>query len=271
MIIDTHCHYNLEPLFSTESTEMYQMHFKKAQEHGVGKALIPGTDYVSSERALQISESDHSLWAAIGFHPHEAHTLELGSVATQLSELLTAHPKARCIAIGETGLDYFRLEEDAIQERNQQQAVFVEHIHFADTKNLPLSIHVRDHETTAYDAVIELLKKNKKGQRPCILHCVSGSLSYVKAALELGAYISFAGNVSYKSAENIREILLYTPIDRILVETDAPYLPPQEYRGSVCEPWMIQLTVEHIKKIRGISEEQLSDNTYALFPEMRDS
>lgn len=271
MIIDTHCHYNLEPLFSVESTEMYQMHFKMAHEHEVDKALVPGTDYISSERALKITENDPSLWAAIGFHPHEAHTLEAGSVATQLSELLDAHPRSRCIAIGETGLDYFRLEDDAVQEREQQQTIFTEHILFADTRHLPLSIHVRDHGTAAYDAVIALLKENKNGDRPCILHCVSGSLSYVQAALELGAYISFAGNVSYKSAENIREILQYTPQDRILVETDAPYLPPQEYRGSVCEPWMIQLTVEYIKKIRGITQEQLVENTYALFPEMRDS
>lgn len=271
MIIDTHCHYNLEPLFADANLSQTATHLNKALEHGIVHTLVPGTDLLSSERALILTEDFPQLWAAIGFHPHEAHTLQDGEVAPHLDALLQAHSAAHCLAIGETGLDYFRLSEDQTVERRKQQSVFAEHIAYADAHRLPLSIHVRDVDTQAYDAIISLIKSEKRSDLPFILHCASGTRAYISAALELGAYISFAGNVTYKTADALRDIARFVPQDRILVETDAPFLPPQEYRGKNCEPWMIQLTVAALTYTCGITEEQLYINTCTLFPSMKAS
>lgn len=269
MIIDTHCHFNLEPLYSETDLSQTTGHLNKASEKGMVHAVVPGTDELTSKRALMLTEVYPQLWAAIGFHPHEAHTLQNGEVAHHLDALLQAHPAARCLAIGETGLDYFRLSEDKISEQHKQQGVFVEHIVYADARGLPLSIHVRDSGERAYDAVISLIKSEKRSSLPFILHCASGTRTYISAALELGAYISFAGNVTYKTADALREITRFVPKERMLVETDAPFLPPQEYRGKNCEPWMIQLTAAALTHACGITEEQLYTNTCTLFPSMK--
>ncbi|MBP7774496.1 TatD family hydrolase [Candidatus Woesebacteria bacterium] len=271
MIIDTHCHYNLEPLYTETDLSQTAAHLSKALEHGIVHTLVPGTDALSSERALALTETYPQLWAAIGFHPHEAHTLQDGEVAHHLDALLKDHPAARCLAIGETGLDYFRLSEDQTLERQKQQSVFAEHIVYADAHQLPLSIHVRDTGTQAYDAVISLIKSEKRSNLPFILHCASGTRAYISAALELGAYISLAGNVTYKTADALREIARIVPKERVLVETDAPFLTPQDYRGKNCEPWMIQLTVAALTHTCGITDEQLYTNTCTLFPSMKAS
>lgn len=270
MIIDTHCHYNLEPLWSPTDTTLTATTFSKAQSHGVQAALIPGTDKMSSLRALELSARHPKLWAAVGFHPHEATTLQLETVEQELTDLLRQDTAGRCVAIGETGLDYFRLSQsEAAASKHAQQEVFKAHIRVADKYKLPLSIHVRDSGEDAYHALLTILKETKQSDTPFILHCVSGPLSYITEALTLGAYVSFAGNCTYPSAHAIRDILKHAPQERILIETDAPFLPPQQHRGSSCEPWMIQLTAECVCSLKGISLETLYQQTCTLFPALR--
>ncbi len=269
MIIDTHCHYNLEPFFGTFESETWLPYVQTAEEHTVGAALIPGTDKESSRRALHIAAQHRALWAAIGFHPHEAHTLSQGEVAETLSQLLQEYGADKCLAIGETGLDYFQLDPANQAEREQQQRVFAEHILFANEHNLPLSIHVRDTETTAYEDVLKLLKQHKKAGLPFILHCVSGPEAYIREAVTLGGYVSCAGNATYPSAHSVRAAIAAAPPDRILVETDAPFLAPQKHRGNKCEPWMIQSTVEYLHMAQLVTPEQLLHNTITLFPQMK--
>ncbi len=270
MIIDTHCHYNLEPLWSATDPTRTADTFATAQSHGVLTALIPGTDRASSLRALELSATHAHLWAAIGFHPHEALTVQSATIQQELTELLRHESAHKCLAIGETGLDYFRISpSETASVKEAQQSAFMAHIRAADQLQLPLIIHVRDTGEEAYYDTLRILKETKRSSLPFILHCVSGPRSYITDALEQGAYLSFAGNCTYPSAHSIRDILKYAPEDRILIETDAPFLPPQPHRGSTCEPWMIQLTAECVCSLKGITLETIYQQTCTLFPALR--
>ncbi len=267
-IFDTHCHYNLEPLLSTHAE-----HWAKAQAAGVSHSMIVGTDLTSCDQAATLAATEPNWYAAIGIHPNEYDIVTNEEEGEALldhhhSELrhLLARPKVT--AIGETGLDYFRPNPDASKaalHQATQRAAFTLHIDLANELKLPLIIHVRDREQLAYQHVLELLRQHHSAQRPFILHCISGSLTYVKAALELGAYIGVAGNVTYKNAELIRDLVRSVPRDRILTETDAPYLPPQTFRGQTCEPWMISHTTEFLVTELGLQPEQLFANALDVF------
>jgi TatD DNase family protein len=285
MIIDTHCHYNLEPLYG-ESGTVWQDHWRTAQEHDVTHSIVVGTDITTSLRAIEICRDTPNLRAAVGFHPHvigdslekklptETQKIEdqIHEWIIHLQKVLQNAPTKKIVAIGETGLDYFRIDlatQEAQHERALQQQLFIEQIKLADSQLLPLILHVRDTGETAYADTLHLLKENKKSNIPFILHCVSGSVSYVQDALEMGAYVGVAGNVSYKNATKIHEIVKSVPKDRLLLETDAPFLPPVPHRGKTCEPWMIQLTGQVLQEQFGITLEQLYTNTLQVFPSLR--
>lgn len=267
-IIDTHVHYNMDPLF-----ENWRHHWEKAQAHGVEKSIVVGTTLETSQRAVAIAHQEPNLYAAVGIHPNYTST-DLSSFEELLSQ-----PKV--IAIGETGLDYFRVTDE--KEKKIQQQAFRTHVKLAKNYHKLVIIHVRDQATpeeptpgNAYWDALAILKENNE-PRPStsttanvslaehcyrnadqlitqyasaeksepltfILHCVSGPLSYLDEAISLGGYIGVAGNVTYKSADRIREIVKRVPVNRLLLETDAPFLPPVPYRGQACEPWMISET-----------------------------
>ncbi len=282
MIIDTHCHYNMEPLASE-----WQTHWHQAQEKGVTHSIIVGTGLDTTQVAIEQASQEPALFVAPGIHPYryeEQVTTQhlnqndvLANVEQDLKKLALLIPTThKAVAIGETGLDYFRMPESETEQavvRQAQQQAFIGHIKLAEQHQLPLIIHVRDRQVSeqplahnAYWDTLNILKEHHSGTQPFIFHCVSGPLSYVKSGLEMGAYLGVAGNVTYKNADHIRSLVRTAPLDRLLLETDAPFLPPQEFRGKICEPWMISLTAEFMQEDLGISPEVVYTNTRTLFP-----
>lgn len=290
MIIDTHVHYNLEPFsISGAGDEDWKRYWSAAQSHGVVASVIVGTDLDTSRRATIQAESDHHLYAAVGIHPSvfqeassanddPSHSSALlfdeVDIAVDSIRALSAHH--RVIAIGEIGLDYFRLPKDEAQRARiiaLQKQAFVSQLQLAKHSHLPVICHVRDttapEEKTAgcaYWDALDILQS--VGVERFVLHCVSGPSEYVRQALAMGAYVGFDGNITYPSAEHIRDLFTLAPADRRVVETDAPYLPPQRFRGQVCEPWMIGETVSYIETALHAQRKQLLENSLQLFPQI---
>jgi TatD DNase family protein len=267
-IIDTHCHYNLEPIYS-----QWQQHWSAAQKQGVTQTIVVGADPESNARAIEISTADPQLHAALGLHPgyydaliDAGTTLDTTSDLRVLAELAkTAHP----IAIGETGLDYFHFSPTETEKNDlkikAQKEVFIAQIKLANELNLPLIIHVRDTVDAAYLETLNLIKTHYQFQKPFILHCASGPLSYIEEAIALGAYVGFDGNITYKKNQPLLDIFTMTPPERRLLETDAPFLPPVPYRGRPCDPWMISKTAEYVATQLQADLTQIEHNTQTCF------
>lgn len=284
MIIDTHCHYNLEPLYGATGTD-WQTHWQKAQEHGVTHSVVIGTDLASSERALALCQKEPHFKATAGLHPHlvadalqtqpEFGLAAIDTWAEQLEKLITTdNAPGAVVAIGEIGLDYFRVDladPAAQKEVSLQKYLCTKQLEIAQAHELPVTLHVRDRGEHAYTDILELLQRHRHSNLPFILHCASGSLSYIQAALAMGAYVGIAGNVTYKNASAIRAIVGIVPADRLLLETDAPYLPPTPYRGATCEPWMIELTGIYLKENCQVSLERVYSNTLQVFTSLDNS
>lgn len=286
MIIDTHCHYNLEPLFEQDAASgqnSWKTHWEEAQKKGITHSIVVGTNITTSTRAVELCQQEPKFRASVGFHPHSIFDAQeagqsvtkdsIDDWITHLQALLEKDKNTFYIAaVGEVGLDYFHLDlsnpEHAAQAELQKY-LFSKQIELADKFLLPLILHVRDTGTTAYSETLELLQQHKKSNLPFVLHCVSGSIEYIQEALKLGAYIGVAGNVTYKNAEAIRDLVRSVPKDRLLLETDAPYLPPQPHRGKLCEPWMIQLTAAYLEEHCQVSLDQVYTNTFQVFTTVR--
>ncbi len=252
MIFDTHCHYNLSPLY-----EDWQKHWQKAQQHGVTKTIIPSANLETSRRAIEIAQTDKNLYAAIGVHPNEYNHFSAADLPTYIYEhaasLAMLQDRQRVVAIGETGLDYYRLKsEERSQTIFNQKEAFKMHIQLANEFNKILIIHARDKggckdkNNQAYWDILEIVNKNYQFKKPLILHCVSGPTDYIQEMVKLGAYFGVGGNATYPNADKLREIVTLIPEGKLLLETDAPYLPPQEFRGQTCEPWMISQTATYL-------------------------
>lgn len=264
MLIDTHVHYNLDPLFGNGA---WRAHWQKAQDAGIGKAILVGTQIKTSQIALEIAQQQKQMYAAVGIHPTE---LKVSDEDIQALETLVTLPSV--VAVGETGLDYYRLQNQAQKNDicQDQQRLFELHIQIAKKHDLPLIVHVRDTDApeektpgNAYWDALTILQKHDVKQ--FTLHCVSGPLSYVKAAVEMGGYMGFDGNITYPNAKHIRNLFQAVPEDRRLLETDAPYLPPQDFRGQVCEPWMMTKTAEYIEREFNVDQNGFTQNAERLF------
>ncbi len=259
MLVDSHCHYNLDPLFGS-----WENHWQKAQAAGVTASVVIGTDLTSSKRAIALAEENQRFVATVGFHPNFFKTKEQLAEIAQLETIIT---NKNVVALGEIGLDYFRLSDsdtDSEIKELQKQAFRIQ-LELATKHSLPVCIHVRDAQEQAYDDLLEILTAAALGDIPFILHCVSGSSDYIQKALELGAYIGVAGNSTYPKSDAIRAAIALAPADRIVLETDAPYLPPQAYRGQTCEPWMIAETAKNFFLEKHITADQILSNTRAAF------
>ncbi|MDQ5950861.1 MAG: TatD DNase family protein [Patescibacteria group bacterium] len=268
MIIDTHCHYNLKPL-----VDDWRGYWQAAQAAGVVGSIIVGTSVETSKTGLDIAGQEQNLFVSLGIHPTESgRSIQLGdtqSLQQAINELRKLSTSPKVIAIGECGLDYFRLTDQREQEIELQHKMLEEQLTLAEELRLPIVIHLRDSQEDAYRDFLKILKRTATRQQSFILHCVSGPIDFIQECVSLGAYIGVAGNVSYPNSGRIREIVTTVPADRILVETDAPFLPPQVSRGKTCEPQMIQWTVEYISTEFGYSPEKLLKNTIALFPQFK--
>lgn len=253
MLIDSHCHLNYPGL-----VEGQQGVLARARESGVSGFLNISTRQREWADIVELAERESDVWASVGIHPHEADAhADLGKAA-----LLEAAAHDRVIAIGETGLDYYYDKSD----RAVQQALFRTHIEVARETGLPLIVHTRDAED---DTAAIIAEEMGKGAFPALIHCFTASAGFADKMLDLGLTISLSGIVTFKNAKDLQEIAASLPEDRLLVETDAPFLAPVPHRGKTCEPAFVADTARFVAGLRGIAPEKLCEQTtrnfFALF------
>ena len=246
MLVDSHCHLDF-PDFATEREAIVA----RARSAGVETMLTIGTRLDEFATVRAIAEAHNEFWCSVGVHPHEAK--DYAALAPQQLVALAAHPKV--VGIGETGLDFhYDLSPRDIQER-----LFRTHIAASRETGLPLIIHARE----ADGEVAGILDEERPP--PGVMHCFSGGRPLAEAALALGFYISISGIVTFRNAEELRAIVRDVPLDRLLVETDAPYLAPAPYRGKRNEPAYVAATAAAVAELKGIELQHLAATTSANF------
>jgi len=253
MLIDSHCHLDF-PDFAEEIDDVVG----RAHESGIGLMLTICTHVTKFDQVLAVAERYENIFCTVGIHPHEAAS-EPETAADRLIEL-SRHPKV--VGIGETGLDYY-YEHSPVEE---QKRAFRQHIEAARQTGLPIVIHSRD----ADDDMAEILQEEMaEGAFPGLLHCFSSGYELGETAWDLGLYVSFSGILTFKSADSIRQTARAVPLERLLVETDAPYLAPVPKRGKRNEPSFVRHTAERLAEERGLSFDtlasQTSENFFRLF------
>ncbi len=252
-IVDSHCHLDFDGLHDQLPAVLV-----RAEEAGVGLMLSISSRVRTFQRLRQIAEENANIFCTIGTHPHNAHE-ELDVVVDEIIDL-ARHPKV--VGIGEAGLDYHY----DFSPREAQMTGFRNHIAAARQTGLPLVIHSREAE----DATARVLDEEmRNGPFKAVLHCFTSQNWLALKGVELGLYVSFSGILTYKTAENLRDTARQLPEDRILVETDAPYLAPAPHRGKSNEPAFVVKTLERLAEARGVSVSHMakvtSDNFFRLF------
>jgi TatD DNase family protein len=247
MFIDSHCHINFPEIASNIDEVLANM-----QTNQVTNALCVSVDLDKFPEILALAEKHDNIYASVGVHPD----YELENEPTQ-SDLvrLANHPKV--IAIGETGLDYFRLQGDLKWQRDR----FRTHIRAAVETNKPLIIHTR----SASADTLQLMQEEGANRPGGVMHCFTESMEVAMAAIEMNFYISFSGIVTFKKALELKEVARNIPLERMLIETDSPYLAPVPYRGKMNQPSYVKHVAEEIAKLRGISVEEVGEATSANF------
>ena len=253
MLVDSHCHLNYEGLVENQAAVL-----ERARQAGVGAFLNISTRRSEWADVVGTAAREPDVWASIGIHPHEAgQHADLGEGA-----LLEAAAHPRVIALGETGLDYYYDKSD----RAVQRDLFRTHIAVSRQTGLPLVIHTRDADE---DTAAILREEMEKGAFPALIHCFTASAGFGRQVLDLGLTISISGIVTFKNARELQEFASEIPEERLLVETDSPFLAPVPHRGTTCEPAFVRNTAEFVAGLRGESVETLAANTtrnfYALF------
>jgi TatD DNase family protein len=249
MLIDSHCH--LDYFTPLELPDV----LARAAAAGVGELVTIGTSLAQSQGLPALAEAHENLWCTIGVHPH--HAAEAAIPAPETLAELTRHPKV--IGIGESGLDYFydRAPRD-VQAEN-----FRAHIRGARLAGLPLAIHARDADADIARILQE--ERDDGGDFAFLLHCFSSSRALAETALEMGGYVSFSGMLTFPRSNELREIARDVPAERLLVETDAPYLAPVPFRGKRNEPSHVVHTARKLAEVRGLAPESLAELTTANF------
>lgn len=247
MLVDSHCHLDFPGLSENLSSILENM-----AQHGVTHAMCIGVDIENFPGVLALAETHSNLYATVGVHPDYENVHE--PTIDELVELAT-HP--RVLAIGETGLDYYRLKGDLEWQRER----FRTHIRAARKISKPLVVHTRE----AADDTLRILAEERADEVGGIMHCFTENTDAAKKALDLGFHISFSGIVTFKSAEQVREVVRITPLERILIETDAPYLAPVPHRGKTNQPAFVKQVAEKIAEVKSISLEEVSEITSRNF------
>ncbi|MDI1361721.1 TatD family hydrolase [Methylotenera sp.] len=243
MLVDSHCHLNFPELLENLPAIKQAM-----QENEVGHALCISVTLPDFPQVLALAEANDNFYASVGVHP-DYEDIDEPSVDELLK--LADHPKI--IAIGETGLDYFRLTGDLEWQRTR----FRKHIRAAIACGKPLVIHTRN----SAEDTLRIMREENAQQVGGVMHCFTENLDVALQAIELGFYISFSGIVTFKNALTIKEVARQVPLDRMLVETDSPYLAPMPYRGKTNQPSYVKHVAEEIARLRGISLEEVSQAT----------
>lgn len=255
MIVDSHCHLNRLDLSAYEG--QLTLALDKAMADGVEHFLTVSVELEDVEE-LKVIAKDSRVSYSVGWHPTSVQSRDIRDW------LLKEGGEAKCVAIGETGLDYYHIQEDS--HRLAQLDLFRQHIEVAKTLNKPLIIHTRQ----AADDTLSILKNEKAWQCRGVMHCFTEDWECAKAALDLDFMISLSGIVSFKNAHLVHEVARNIPLDRLLIETDAPYLAPVPHRGKSNQPAWVKYVAQTIAEIRGISFDEVAkattENFYKLFP-----
>ena len=249
MLIDSHCHLEYKGLVEDQAGVL-----ARARAAGIGGFLSISTRQREWAQVVGTAEREANVWASVGIHPHEADAhADLGEGALLDA---AAHPKV--IAIGETGLDYYYDHSD----RHTQQALFRTHLAVSRATGLPCIVHTRDAEDDTARIIAEELEQ---GAFPALIHCFTASADFARKMLDLGLTISLSGIVTFKNAKDLQAIAADIPEDRLLVETDAPFLAPVPHRGQVCEPAFTADTARFVAGLRGVPPEELAETTTRNF------
>ncbi len=253
MFVDSHCHLNYKGLVENQADIL-----ARARDNGVSAMLNISTREREWDDVIGLAKQETDVWASIGIHPHEADQ----HVGMDCAKLVAKSAHPRVIAIGETGLDYYYDKSD----RAQQCPGFREHIKACRETGLPIIIHTRDAEA---DTATILTEEMREGAFTGVIHCFTASADFARIALDLGLYISLSGIVTFKNAQDLQDVAKWLPADRLLVETDAPFLAPIPHRGKTGEPAFVADTARFVAQLRDVPPEtlaqQTSDNFYDLF------
>jgi TatD DNase family protein len=253
MIIDTHIHLD-DKRYKSDIDEV----LNRAKEAGVKRYIIPAADPKTLTRAVELAQKYDSIYFAVGVHPYDIEAYD-----KELLLKYIEHPK--CVAVGECGLDYYRLpenKEEAKRVKEEQKRVFVEQIEIANEYKMPLIVHIRE---ASLDSKLILQKYSKYGG---VLHCFNANEGLIELA-DIGFYFGIGGVLTFKNAKKLVNVYPKLPIDRLLIETDGPYLTPHPFRGKRNEPAYCRLVLEKMSQLSGIKEDKLEqivqNNTYNLF------
>lgn len=261
MLVDTHCHLNFDSYDDDRQAVIAQAH-----EAGVTRILIPAVDLHTSEEAIALAEAHEGIFAAVGVHPNSTEGFDDSALARLRA--LAGHPKV--VAIGEIGLDYYWDKS----QKSSQHAAFAAQLRLAQELSLPVIIHDRDaHEDTLahLEAWAQGLPASLQG-RAGVLHSVSAPLAIAERALACGFYLGFTGPLTFKKADELRHVASKTPLERILIETDAPYLTPEPYRGKRNAPAYVAFVNDRLAAIKGMTTDAMAhattQNALRLFARM---
>jgi len=268
MLIDTHCHLQFNA-YKNDAEEV----LARCKEKGMLLNVV-GAQRDTSLRAVELARNHDFIYATVGLHPIHTHATEVDEEEVKFKtreedfdyefyKSLAADPKV--IAIGECGLELYHVPEGADKEKflQRQKDVFLKQINLARELEMPLVIHVRD----AHEEMVQFLDEVRKGsQLPGVVHCYTGNWHYAQKYLDMGLHIGFTGVITFppkktdpKSQIDLLEVVKNYPIERLLIETDAPYLAPQAYRGQRCEPWMVEEVAKKIAELRGVTTKEITD------------
>ena len=253
MLVDSHCHLDFD-VFDEDRDETIQ----RARDAGIGTMVTICTRVTRFDEIRAIAEANDDIWCSVGIHPHQAEEEPVVTVEDLVSR--AQHPKV--VGIGETGLDYFYDNSP----RDLQKTSFRTHIAAARETGLPLIVHTRDADADMADILEDEMRK---GAFTGVLHCFSSGAELAKRALDIGFYVSLSGIVTFKNAKDLRQIVLDVPADRILVETDSPFLAPIPNRGKRNEPSFVVHTAARVAELKNLKNDELSDistdNFFRLF------
>lgn len=246
-LVDSHCHINFDPL----GDEVDQV-IARAAEAGVGHMLCVSVDMEDYPQVLALAQQYPNVFASVGVHPNHRDGHE-----PSVEELVAQAADAKVVAIGETGLDYFRSEGDLDWQRDR----FRRHIAAAKLSGKPLIIHTRE----AAEDTLSIMEQEKAGDIGGVMHCFAENWDIARRAMDMGFYISFSGIVTFKSADVLKDVARKVPSDRMLVETDCPYLAPVPHRGKTNEPAFVRYVAECVAELRNETLDQITDTTTTNF------
>ena len=256
MLVDSHCHLDFPELQADFSAVLAQM-----RANGVTHALTISTTLETFPAVRAVARSQPNIWCSAGVHPDERRD----GREVRVEELLEMADDPKVIAIGETGLDYYRVEGDTEWQRDR----FRTHIRAARACGKPLVIHTRE----AAEDTLRIMREEDAGAVGGVMHCFTETWDVARAAIDLGFHISFSGIVTFKNALTVKEVARQVPVERMLVETDSPYLAPVPHRGKVNQPGFVRHVAEEIARLRGTDLETIasrtSENFFALFRHAR--